>query len=327
MKLITNGKRRISLLAAAVVVGLFTVAMTGAASAKDLNLTDQDFTFALVTHAQPGDTFWDLVRKGASVAADVHDVKLMYLHGKSPAKQAAKLKNVITQQVDGIALTLAFPDAMRPLVKQAKQAGIPIVGVNSGFKAWKSMPGVLMYVGQDETLAGNAVGNRLNKMGMKSVVCVNQQQGAVQLAARCKGIEQTFKGKFQTLFLQGYDMSKARSRMMAKIMAEPDIDSIVTLGAPFAPVAVDAVKMAQGDAKVMTFDLNPQVAQLIKDGKIEWAIDQQPFLQGYEAIDLLWLYKVNGHTLGGGKPVLTGPSFVDSSNIDAIIKYVERGTR
>ncbi|HET7313853.1 substrate-binding domain-containing protein [Salinisphaera sp.] len=318
MRLFT--KHRLRLIAAALVIGF------SATCASAADLTSEHYKIALVTHAQAGDTFWDLVRKGAEAAAKKDNVDLIYLHGASPAKQAAKLKNVITQHVDGIALTLAFPDAMRPLVEQALDAGIPVVGVNSGFDAWKSM-GIPMYVGQDEVLAGRAIGKRLNKEGAKKELCVNQQQGAVQLAARCKGIADTFKGESETLYLEGYDMSKARSRIMAKLMQDPEIDTVVTLGAPFAPVAVAAAKRAGSDAKIVTFDLNPRTAQLIKDGKIAWAVDQQPWLQGYEAVDLLWLNLTNGDTLGGGEAVLTGPSFVTQDNIDQIIKYVKRGTR
>lgn len=35
----------------------------------------------------------------------------------------------------------------------------------------------------------------------------------------------------------------------------------------------------------------------------------------------------NGNVLGGGQPVPTGPSFVDSTNVDAVAKYAARGTR
>src|SRR5699024_8053412 len=154
------------------------------------------------THAQAGDTFWDLVRKGAQDAADNVGAKLVYVHGKSPAKQARVLKNMINQGVDGIALTLAFPDAMKSLVTEAQSQDIPVVALNSGFDAWKSM-GIKMYIGQDEKLAGQTIGNRLNEEGAKSVLCVNQQQGAVQLAARCSGIEDTFEGDFEVLYLKG----------------------------------------------------------------------------------------------------------------------------
>lgn len=324
MRLFTNDRGRMRLIAAALVLCLAAVGSAGTASAAHAN--GKHYKIALITHAQAGDTFWDLVRKGATAAAKKDNVDLIYLHGDSPDKQAAKLQNVINQHVDGIALTLAFPDAMKPLVKQALNADIPVVGVNSGFSTWKSM-NIPMYIGQDETLAGQAVGKRLNQEGAKKELCVNQQQGAVQLAARCKGVADTFKGKSETLYLEGMDMSKARSRIMAKLMQDPQIDTVVTLGAPFAPVAVDAAKRAHSKAKIVTFDLNPRTAKLVKDGKVEWAVDQQPWLQGYEAVDLLWLNITNGDTLGGGNAVLTGPAFVTQDNIDKVMKYVERGTR
>ncbi|HET7313850.1 sugar ABC transporter substrate-binding protein [Salinisphaera sp.] len=324
MRLLETGRRYTKLLTAALILCLAAAGSIGVAFAADLN--SKHYKFAFITHSGPSNTFWDQARKGAEAAAEKDNVDLIYLHGDSPAKQAAKLKNVNTQHVDGIALTLAFPEAMRPLVAQALDAGIPVVGVNSGFDSWKSM-NIPMYVGQDETLAGQAIGKRLNKEGAKKALCVNHQQGAVQLAARCKGIADTFKGETETLYLNGFDMSQARARIMAKLMQDPKIDAIVTLGAQFAPVAVDAAKRAGSDAKIVTFDLNPRTAQLIKDGKIAWAVDQQPWLQGYEAIDLLWLNLTNGDTLGGGKAVLTGPAFVTQDNIDQIIKYVKRGTR
>ena len=60
---------------------------------------------------------------------------------------------------------------------------------------------------------------------------------------------------------------------------------------------------------------------------MQWAVDQQPYLQGYLAIDSLWLYLTNGNTIGGGQPVLTGPSFVDASNVAKVAQYAEAGNR
>jgi simple sugar transport system substrate-binding protein len=65
----------------------------------------------------------------------------------------------------------------------------------------------------------------------------------------------------------------------------------------------------------------------LENGDVKWAIDQQPFLQGYLAVDSLWLYLNNRNTTGGGTPVLTGPAFVDDTNIDSIAKYAANGTR
>ncbi len=48
----------------------------------------------------------------------------------------------------------------------------------------------------------------------------------------------------------------------------------------------------------------------VQAGKILFAVDQQPYLQGYLPIVFLALYKNNGNTVGGGMPVLTGPGYV-----------------
>ena len=308
------------------VSGAMTALMAAGAPGLGRAAETPQYTFAMITHGQPGDTFWDIIRKGAETAAKKDNVKLVYYADPTASKEAQLITNVTNQKVDGIALTLAFPDAEAGAVKQALDAKIPIVGFNAGVSDWKKA-GLLMYVGQDETIAGQAVGERLNAEGAKSVVCVDQQQGAVQLEARCNGIKSTFKGNFFVLYVNGYDMAGAQSRIVAKLQQSSDVDYVVTLGAPFAPTALQAVDTAGSKAKVGTFDLTPRAATLIEQGKLQWAIDQQPFVEGYEAVDLLWLNKTNGDTLGGGGPVLTGPTFVDKSNIAEVAKYAAQGTR
>jgi len=283
-------------------------------------------TVAMITHAQPGDTFWDIIRKGAEAAAKKDNVKLIYLADPTANKEAQLINNVVQQHVDGIALTLAFPDAEGPAVKAAQKAGIPIVGFNAGVDQWKEQ-GLLGYAGQDETVAGKAVGERLNKEGAKNVVCLDQQQGAVQLEARCDGIKDTFKGKMEVLYVTGYDMPTVKARMQAKLQQDPSIDYVVTLGAPFAPVVLDAIKASGSKAKVGTFDMSTVAIDLIAKGEIQFAIDQQPYVEGYEAVDMIWLYVTNGNTVGGGGPVLTGPFFVTKDNAAAIAKFAKAGTR
>jgi simple sugar transport system substrate-binding protein len=302
------------------------IACSAALSASPASAEDKQLTIAMITHAQPGDTFWDIIRKGANAAAEKDHVKLLYLAAPEGPKEAQLIQNVINQHVDGIALTLAFPDAEAPMVKAAQAAGIPIVGFNAGVDVWKAM-GLLGYAGQDETVAGRAVGEQLSKDGAKNVVCLDQQQGAVQLEARCNGIKETFKGKMEVLYATGYDMPTVKARMQAKLQQDPSIDYVVTLGAPFAPVVLDAIGAAGSSAKVGTFDMSPVAIDLIAQGKLQWAIDQQPYVEGYEAVDMIWLNKTNGDTVGGGQAVLTGPFFVTKANAADVAKYAKAGTR
>jgi simple sugar transport system substrate-binding protein len=302
------------------------LACTAALLAGPAAAQDTPYTIAMITHAQPGDTFWDIIRKGANAAAKKDNIKLIYFADPTATKEAQLIANVVQQHVDGIALTLAFPDAMAKNVKEAQDAGIPIVGFNAGGDDWKKA-GLLMYVGQDETVAGKAVGDRLNTEGAKNVVCVDQQQGAVQLEERCDGIKSSFKGSFQVLYTTGYDMPTVKSRVQAKLQQDPSIDYVVTLGAPFAPAVLDAISGSGSSAKLGTFDLTPEAVKLIQGGKLQWAIDQQPYVEGYEAVDLLWLNLTNGDVVGGGGPVLTGPAFVTKDNVDAVAKFAKAGTR
>ncbi|MFD7687708.1 sugar ABC transporter substrate-binding protein [Streptomyces sp. NPDC059781] len=282
---------------------------------------------ALVTHQAPGDTFWDIVRKGAEAAAAKDNVDLVYSNDPNAGTQATLVQNAIDQKVDGIAVTLAKPDALKAVIAKANAAGIPVVGLNSGLSDWKDL-GLLEFFGQDESVAGEAFGKKLNEVGAKNTVCVIHEQGNVGLTQRCDGVKKTFEGETQILNVNGTDMPSVKSTITAKLKQDSSIDYVVTLGAPFAPTAVQSVGDAGSKAKVATFDLNKELTKAIGAGDIEFAVDQQPYLQGYLAVDGLWLYKNNGNYSGGGEqPVLTGPAFVDKSNVDAVSEYAAKGTR
>jgi simple sugar transport system substrate-binding protein len=282
---------------------------------------------ALVTHQAPGDTFWDIVRKGAQAAADKDNIELIYSADPNAGTQANLVQNAIDQKVDGIAITLAKPDAMKDVVAKATKAGIPVVGLNSGLSDWQNL-GLMSFFGQDESVAGEAFGKRLNDVGAKKAVCVVQEQGNVGLEQRCAGVEKTFEGDTEILNVTGTDMPSVKSTITAKLKQDTAIDYVVALGAPYALTAVQSVADAGSKAKVATFDLNKELTDSIKGGDIEFAVDQQPYLQGYLAVDSLWLYKNNGNYSGGGEEaVLTGPAFVDKDNVDTIAKFAAKGTR
>ena len=109
-------------------------------------------TIAMVTHEAPGDTFWDLIRKGAEAAAQKDNVELKYSSNPEGPEQSNLVQNAVDSGVDGIAVTLAQPDPLRPPIKAAVDKGIPVVAFNSGIDQFASM-GVLEYFGQDEAIA------------------------------------------------------------------------------------------------------------------------------------------------------------------------------
>ncbi|MFD7602242.1 sugar ABC transporter substrate-binding protein [Streptomyces mirabilis] len=284
------------------------------------------WTFAMITHSGDGDTFWDIVQSGAKQAAVKDNINFLYSHNAEAQQQAQLVDAAVDKQVDGIIVTLAKPDAMKAAVARAEKAGIPVITVNSGSEQSKAF-GALAHIGQDETIAGEAVGEELNKRGRKKALCILHEQGNVGHEQRCAGVKNTFHGTVQNLYVQGTSMPDVQSSIGAKLQADKSIDTVVTLGAPYADTAVKAKADAGSKAEIDTFDLNAKVASELKDGTLGFAVDQQPYLQGYEAVDLLWLYKYNADVLGGGKPVLTGPQIITKDQAAALEEYTKRGTR
>jgi simple sugar transport system substrate-binding protein len=283
-------------------------------------------TIAMITHGAPGDTFWDIIQKGAKAAAEKDNVDLKYSSDPSSGNQANLIQSAIDSKVDGIAVTLPDPPALIPAVKKAIAAGIPVVALNAGITKFEDS-GALSYFGSDESLAGEAGGTRASEGGYKHVLCVVQFQGQVQLEDRCNGVKKTFTGQWTKIYVNGADRPSEQSTIAAKLKQDPSIDFIITLGAPDALAAINAIKESGSKAKLGTFDFNPQIPPKIQSGELQFAIDQQPYLQGYESVDSLWLYKVNGNILGGGKPTLTGPFLVDKQNVDFVGKFAAAGTR
>ena len=282
-------------------------------------------TFAMITHEVPGDSFWDLVRKGAETAAQKDNVELRYSNDPEAPNQANLVQAAIDSGVDGIAVTLAKPDAMRAAIERANAAGIPVVAFNAGMDTWQTL-GVEEYFGQDGFIAGQGVGERLQSEGSTKALCVIQEQGHVDLEARCAGVRDTFPAA-EILNVNGKDMPSVEATITAKLQQDPAIDYVVTLGAPFALTAVQSAQNAGSTAKIGTFDTNAALVDAIENGDVQWAVDQQPYLQGYLAVDSLWLYKTNGNVIGGGQATLTGPAFIDATNIDSVAEYARGGTR
>lgn len=286
-----------------------------------------EMTVAMITHQAPGDTFWDIIRKGAEAAAAKDNVKLEYSNDPDATKQAQLIQAAIDKKVDGIAVTDPNTGALGGAIKAAVAAGIPVTMFNAGGNDAIEL-GALGYFGQGEKDAGIGAGKKIVDEGGKNIVCVIQEQGQQQLEDRCDGVAEGAEGaNVQRLYVNGRDDSAVTTSIQAKLTEDKSIDWVLTLGAQFALDAVKSVSGAGSSAKIGTFDTNKELVAAIKDGDVAFAIDQQPYLQGYLAVDSLWLYKTNGNTLGGGSNVATGPSFIDASNIDAVSEFAANGTR
>lgn len=281
---------------------------------------------AMVSHGAPGDTFWDLVRKGAEDAAKKDNIELRYSSDPQAPNQANLVQSAIDSGVDGIAVTLPNAQAIGPAAKAAVDAGIPVVGLNAGMNDYQDY-GLTGFFGQDEKVAGTLAGERLKEEGAKKVLCVIHEQGNSSQEARCQGVKDGAGANVENLYVNGQDLTSVTSTIQAKLAQDPSVDYVMSLVAPVGLAAVNSVKDAGSQARVATFDTNAELVEAIKDGRIRFAVDQQPYVQGYMAVDSLWLAMRNGSTIGGGRPVYTGPAFVDKGNVDKIEEAAKAGLR
>jgi len=330
---------RAGLLALAMVLGLalFAAACGGdddndgggsPASKDNVDLTQgKDVTIAVITHGS-GDSFWAVAKKGAEDAGKQMGVTVKYSESANdPQKQAQLIDSAVTEKVDGIAVSAPNPDAIRDSLKKATAAGIPIVTLNSGAEDYQEL-GAITHVGQTESIAGEGAGQKLKEAGAKKLLlCVIHEQSNIGLNQRCDGAKKGF-GAVENVQVKGVDdIQTTLTEIQSKLQSDKSIDAVLTLNPDIAVAARDAVKGAGSNAKVATFDLSGDVVKAIQAGEIEFAVDQQQYLQGYLPVVFLTLYKTNANTVGGGQPVLTGPGYVTKDNADTVAKLAEEGTR
>lgn len=313
---------------------VLSIAACGGSEEESSDSTDKvsmtqkkDLKFAVVTHGDAGQ-FWSVFKKGAEQAAKDQGVEITYTESNNdPEKQAQLIDAAVTQKVNGLVVSAPNPDALQGALAKAKSANIPVITSNSGSDSSAEL-GAITHVGQDESIAGEAVGQRVKEQGGKKVLCVIHEQGNVGLNQRCDGVKKGFGGTVDNLQVKGTaDLSTTQTEIKSKLQADTSYDWVIALNNDVAATAVTSVSGASSEAKLATFDLSGDVVKAIQGDQIQFAVDQQQYLQGYLPIVFLTLYDTNSNTVGGGLPVLTGPGFVDKANADTIAKLAEAGTR
>jgi simple sugar transport system substrate-binding protein len=297
-----------------------------AAGSSAASCDNPSLTVAVVSHGKQGDAFWDVVKRGAEDAGKQLCVKVTYQGQGDPNQQAQAIDNAVAQKVNGLVVSMANPDALKGSIQKAVAAGIPVITINSGQSRSKEL-GALTHVGQAERTAGEGAGEQLAKAGVHNLLCVIHEAGNVALEERCAGATATLGGRSQNLQVDVSDLNGAAATIQSTLQADTAIDGILTLNSGVGNAAVTAVKGAGSSAKIATFDVNADVIKAVKDGSLLFAVDQQPYTQGYLPVTFLKLYADNANVIGGGQPVLTGPSFVTKDNAATVEKYAARGTR
>ncbi len=307
---------------------LFTSAVLALTLATPFALTSTvqaaDERYILVSHAPDSDSWWNTIKNGIKLAGEQLDVKVEYRN--PPTGDLADMARIIEQAAaskpNGIITTLADFDVLSGPIRAAVDQGINVIIMNSGTPEQTREVGALMFVGQPEYDAGLAAGLRAKADGVKSFVCVNHVISNTVVAERCRGFAKGLGVELGSSMLDsGQDPGEVKNRVLAYLEANPNTDAVLTLGPVSANPTIAALKengMA-GDIYFGTFDLGDEIVKAIKEGIIQWGIDQQPFLQAYLPVVVLANYDRYGVLPGNN--INSGPGFVTKDALGLVEKF------
>lgn len=290
---------------------------------------DEQPNIIAVTHGQASDPFWSIVKNGMMQAGKDINAKVDYRAPETfdMVAMAQLIEAAVNLNPAGIVISNPDPDALGPAIAKAVAAGILVISMNSGIAATEKL-GIKLHVGQDELTAGVKVGEKLKSLGKKHVLCVNQEVGNAALDQRCAGTEKGFEGGKVTILPTTADPAEIESKIQAALTSDPSVDVVLGLSAPLVGERAVAVveKMGNGNkVKVASFDLSANFLKAVSEGKALFAVDQQPYLQGYLPVTFLALNAKYGTVPAGN--VASGPSFVEKDAAASVIEKSSQGIR
>ena len=289
-----------------------------------------------------------MVYKGAKDAAKDLGCRLSEVYGSQQQGQAnpddvaenAQIQDAINAHVKGIAISDHDPALMNKTIASAVARGIPVVLLNAGCDpADLAASHAMTCVGQPETLAGQTAGAKFKAQGATNVLCVIHQSGQ-NLLDRCSGLATGLGlSKCSTgsapatgpacteLILStpnaASNPTQAIGQVTTYLQAHTGVNAVMTLNSAIGDALVSA---NPAKVKIATFDLDTGTLAALKDGKMDFAIDQQQYLQGYLPIVFLYLYnKHEGNSSGGGSVVPSGPLVVTKANVNKVAAAITAG--
>ncbi|HEY8594965.1 MAG TPA: sugar ABC transporter substrate-binding protein [Devosiaceae bacterium] len=299
--------------AGAFALGAAFAAMTPAYAANE--------RFVFVSHAPDSDSWWNVIKNALKVASDQMGVTVEYRN--PPTGDLADMARIVQQAAasnpDGIITTIADFDVLKGPVTEAIAKGIPVITVNSGTVEQSKQLGALLHIGQPEYDAGYGAGERAKAAGVTKFLCVNHYITNPASVDRCKGFADALGVDLGSQMIDsGMDPSEVKNKVLAYLRANPDTNGILALGPNSAEPTIEALKENGMAGKIFfgTFDLSSAISAAVKDGTINFAIDQQPFLQGYLPVVLLTNYVRYG--VIPPNSINSGPGFITKDNISKV---------
>lgn len=279
--------------------------------------------FVLISHAPDSDSWWNTIKNAINVAGKQMGVTVEYRN--PPTGDLADMARIVQQAAasnpNGIIATIADFNVLQGPLSEAVAKGIPVITINSGTEEQSKKIGALMHVGQPEYAAGKGAGEKAKAAGVTKFLCVNHYITNPASVERCQGYADAIGVPLGSQMIDsGQDPAEIKNKVAAYLKANPGTNGILTLGPTSAEPTIAALKDAGvTGVHFATFDLSKDIAGAIKSGMIAFAIDQQPYLQGY--LPVVILTNLARYGVVPGNSINSGPGFITKANIAVVEKY------
>ncbi len=323
---------------------LLIVLGIGIMSLGGVTAQDDELTFAIVSHGGVGNPFWITVIKGMEDACALLDAQCQWLSDPvdNVNDMAGYCDDALALNPDGLGVTSPNPDVIRDCVQRAVDSDIPVIILNTADPnagTDQALP-ALFYVGANERTGGRSNAEAIlaaaaeDGVEITKVVCPIQEVGHSGLEARCNGVEDVMaeRGIEVERLTINNNATESAGILQDYFAANPDVNAITLLGpTPSSSWNLASQEMGvpargeEGHIYATTHDTSQEIYDMIKSGRLVQAVDQQPYLQGFETI--MWLFLNSQYELAPGGDILTGPGVIDTSNVDAIIDLTAQGFR
>ena len=311
-----------------------------------------DGKYVLISHAPDSDSWWNTIKGAVKQAGEDYGVTVDYRNPPNGdlADMARLIEQAAAQNYDGVVTSIADFNVLKGSIKKVTDKKIPLITINSGTTKQSEKLGAIMHVGQPEFEAGHGAGERAKAAGIKSFLCVNHYATNPASFDRCRGFGEAIGADFKASTIDsGDDPTAIESKVSAYLRQHPTTGAVLTLGPTSAHPTLKALEKAglKGKVYFATFDLSDEISRGIKDGSIQFAIDQQPYLQGYIPVAVMAsmkslkttdltkaadAVKANPKTKArfdeyglvpayGPRHIGSGPGFVTKDNIGKVEKY------
>jgi len=275
-----------------------------------------------VVHGITSDTFWDAVFAAAAQGADDMGVDLRFDRFEPQEsneilfrKMSAKILSLCQGGVDGLFVSLSDP-VIVDAVKICQELNVPVMSINAGFAESKEI-GLIHHVGMVESNAGYQAGFKMAELAtFDKAICLNYESGIAVVQQRCDGFKEAIGElgiEYGEVRVPDDNEARFKNIVETEIGATGDWSgyAILIAGSPLIPPSLDLKKVHAG-VVMGSFDTNDLTNEAIDNGDLLFAIDQQPYLQGYIPLPIL-THAAKTKQLFLNHAIESGTSFVTSS--------------